>query len=214
MNGKDNFWNIQKVIKEYVKVAWLFNDDIPFEKFSYPKQIILRRIASALGAFMNIQDTHSNIIGIVDVVFGHVDNLELLEKSNVSMGNKARIIDLIGSHLKASHMKSELKDMKLDAQTRKTLFNMFLKYRVESEYLKTTFSSIIEGDYTVSVAINTCASIYNEQLLKCNEQLEELLVLLLGDTFNGEFSVQELQDNYDFPLATDEELLDWAIDNT
>ena len=214
MNEKENHWNIQKVIREYAKVAWLFNDDIPFEKISYPKQIILRRIASALGAFMNIRETHSNIIGIIDLVFGHVDNLELLEKSNVSKDNQARIIDLIGSHLKSSHMKSELKDMKIDAQTRKTLFNMFLRYRVESEYLKTTFSSIIEGDYTVSVAINTCSSIYNEHLLKCNDKLEELLVLLLGDTFNGEFSVQELQNKYDFPLATDEELLDWAIDNT
>ena len=213
MNEKENYWDIQKVIKEYSKIAWLFNDDIPFDKISYPKQIILRRIAAALGAFMNIKDTHSKVFEIIDVVFGHVDNLGLLEESNISKANEGRIIDLLCSHLKSSHMKSELMDIKIDAQTRKTLFNMFLRYRVESENLKTTFSSIIEGDYTVSVAINTCASIYNEPLLKCNEKLEELLILLLGDTFTGRFTVSELQENYDFPLATDEELLDWTIDN-
>ena len=213
MNTEGYYWNINKVIKEYAKVASIFNEDISFDKVSYPKQIILRRIASVLGAFMNIKDTNTDVIGTIDLVFGHVENKQLLETSHINTENEKKIFTLIDTFLKPTHMKEELNNVILDVQTRKTLFDKLLRYRVESEYLKTTFSSIIEGNFTVNLAINICASIYNEPLKECNNKLELLLELLLGDLFTGKFSIKELQENYNYPLVTDEELLAWTLDN-
>ena len=213
MNKEEYYWNMNRVIKEYAKVASIFNDDISFDKVSYPKQIILRRIASVLCAFMNIKDTNTDVIGTIDLVFGHVENKQLLETSHINTENEKKIFTLIDTFLKPTHMKEELNNVILDVQTRKTLFDKLLRYRVESEYLKTTFSSIIEGNFTVNLAINICASIYNDPLKECNNKLELLLELLLGDLFSGKFSIKELRENYNYPLVTDEELLAWTLDN-
>ena len=113
----------------------------------------------------------------------------------------------------SSHIKANLKDMALDAHTRKTIFDMLLRYRVEAEHLKTTFSTTIEASFPVSIGINLCASIYNKSLFDCNEKLEQIMVLLLGEKFKGAFNEDYLKDNFGFPLASDEDLLDWTIDN-
>ena len=51
MGQKSNEWNIQKVIKEYAKIAYVFDVDVPFKDIVYPKQIKLRRIAAVLSTF-------------------------------------------------------------------------------------------------------------------------------------------------------------------
>ena len=213
MSSTTNKWNIQKAIKEYAKIANVFSVDIPFKQIAYPKQIKLRRLASVLGAFLNRKETSSEVFDIIDFVFGHVDNLKLFEESPINEEDKQRIFYLMGSSLSSSHLRTNLKEVTLSAQTRKTLFDMLLRYRVESEYLKTTFSTTIEANLPISLAINLCSSIYNESILECNEKLEQILVLILGENFKGSFSETELKDHFEFPLTTDEELLDWTIDN-
>ena len=213
MSSTTNDWNIQRAIKEYAKIANVFSVDIPFKQIAYPKQIRLRRLASVLGAFLNRKDTYANVIDIIDFVFGHVDNLKLFEQSTINENDKQRIFGLMENNISSAHLRTGIKEVPLNAQTRKTLFDMLLRYRVEAEYLKTTFSTTIEANLPVCLAINLCSSIYNESIIACNEKLEKILVLLLGDTFKGNFSEQELKDNFEFPLTTDEELLDWTIDN-
>lgn len=213
MNRAINDWNIQRAIKEYAKIANVFNVDIPFKQIAYPKQIKLRRLASVLGAFLNRNDISAEVIGIIDYVFGHIDNLKLFEQSPINKEDKQRIYSLLEKNLISSHLRTSLKEVTLSAQNRKTLFGMLLRYRVEAEYLKTTFSTTIETNLSVCLAINLCSSLYNDSIMACNEKLEQILVLLLGDTFKGNFSELELKDHFEFPLTTDEELLDWTIDN-
>ena len=213
MSKSTNEWDIQKAIKEYAKIANVFSVDIPYSHIAFPKQIKLRRLASVLGAFLNRKETSSNVFAIIDFVFGHVDNLKLFEESTINEDEKKRIFIILESSIVSSHLRTNLKELILNPQSRKTLFDMLLRYRVESEYLKTTFSTSVGTNPPACLAINLCASIYNESIIGCNEKLEEVLVLLLGDTFKGSFHEQELKDNYGFPLTTDEELLDWTIDN-
>ena len=208
-----NEWNIQRVIKEYTKIASVFSVDIPFKEIAYPKQIKLRRIASVLNAFLNDKGKLQDVMDIIDFVFGHVDNHKLFEESKLNSENVELIYTLLDTNLISSHIKANLKNMPLDARNRKSLFDMLMRYRTEAEYLKTTFSTTIEADFARCLAINLCASIYNNPLSQCNERLEQILVLLLGERFIGSFNEDELKDNFDFPLTTDEELLDWTIDN-
>ena len=50
-------------------------------------------------------------------------------------------------------------------------------------------------------------------LQACNDKVDELIVLLLGDSFKKSFEERELIENYNYPTATDEELLEWRINN-
>ena len=206
-----NFWDAKRMIREYAHVAWILNDSIPFERISYVNQIKLRRIASVICAYLNIKNKYIDVIGLINSVFAYVENREVMSNSPMSHASIAQLIESLCEMQKIEN-KDEFR-YQFTEQVREQLFWMVLRYRVQADDLQSTFSNVQECNKGGAMAVLICNYLYNPMLDVCNEQLERLLALLLGQTFDGQFSTEQLVANFNFPTTTDEELVDLLVDN-
>ena len=76
-----------------------------------------------------------------------------------------------------------------------------------------TFSGVLEARTGAYIGINALQDLYHPMLQACNDKVDELIVLLLGDSFKKSFEERELIEKCNYPTATDEELLEWRINN-
>ena len=103
---------------------------------------------------------------------------------------------------------------KFDIQTdREQLLGVLLRYRIATEELVNTFSGVQEARTGAYIGINALQSLYHPVLEECNDRVDDLIVLLLGKTFKKTFAERELIEKFNYPSVTDEELLDWRINN-
>ena len=93
------------------------------------------------------------------------------------------------------------------------MISALLIQRFEVQKCLEANSGWLECSKAGGMAINACKSLYNQFLEKANEQVDRIIVLLLGSSFKGTFTVAELIEKHLYPKATDEEVYDWEIDN-
>ena len=204
-------WDAKRLIREYTHVAWILNDSIPFERINFPNQIKLKRIASVICAFLNIKNKHIDVIGLINSVFAYVDNREVLDESPMSKEDITLLMNGLSELKGFESLMNNVNDF--SELFREQLFWMVLRYRVQADDLQSTFSNVHECNIGGSIAVALCNYIYNPQLDICNEQLDSLLALLLGNSFHGKFSTSELVEKYNYPTTTDDELIDFLVDN-
>ena len=210
-NNEKNIWDAKRMIREYAHVAWILNDSIPYEQISYINQIKLRRIASVICAYLNITNKHIDVIGLINSVFAYVENREVISESPMSPTSVTQLIaDLC--EIQNIENKEDFKSQ-FTEQVREQLFWMVLRYRIQADDLQSTFSNVQECNKGGAIAVFVCNYLYNPKLDVCNEQLEKLLALLLGQTFSGQFSTDQLIAKYNYPTVTDDELVDFLVDN-
>ena len=105
-----------------------------------------------------------------------------------------------------------LKQFNIDSD-REQMMRMLVRYRISAEDLLGTFSGVIEARVGGYIGIQAVRGIYNPVLQECNNKLDDMIVILLGDCFEKSFTERELIERYNYPTMTDSELLDWEIDN-
>jgi len=63
------------------------------------------------------------------------------------------------------------------------------------------------------MGINAVQDLYNPVINNCNNMMDNMIVLLLGNTFKRAFIERELIEWFDYPIITDKELFEWRINN-
>lgn len=211
INSNNNIWDAKRMVREYAHVAWILNDSIPFEQISYVNQIKLRRIASVICAYLNITNKYIDVIGLINSVFAYVENREVISNSPISEHNISQLVEGLGK-LQNIENKDDFK-IQFTGQVREQLFWMVLRYRVQADDLQSTLSNVKEYNKGGAMAVLICNYLYNPKLDVCNEELEKLLALLLGETFAGAFTINQLIAKYNYPTITDEELIDYQVES-
>lgn len=213
MTQDNPIWDALRLVQEYMKVAWMANDNVPFKKIPLGNQIRLQRVASAICAFMNWQYKKGKTLEIINSVFDCYENKDVLEKSKISEQKlsylKKILCDSSAESWKTEHL---LKKFNIDCD-REQMMRMLVRYRISAENLLSTFTGVIEARVGGYIGIQAVRDIYNPVLLECNRKIDEMIVILLGDCFENSFSERELIEIYNYPTMTDRELLDWEIDN-
>ena len=213
MPQDNSSWDAQRLVKEYMKVAWMANDNIPFENIPLGNQIRLQRVASTICAFMNWEYKKDKTLEIINCVFDCYGNKEVHERSKVSDQKLARLKTML-CESSAEDWKTEhlLKQFNINSD-REQMMRMLVRYRISAEDLLGTFSGVIEARVGSYIGIQAVRDIYNPVLLECNNKIDNMIVILLGDCFDKSFTERELIERYNYPTMTDSELLDWEIDN-
>ena len=205
------YWDAKRLIKEYAHIAWVVHSSTSFDQISIINQIKLKRIASVICAYLNIRTKHIDILSLINSVFEYVENREVFQKSPMTSSSIKLISEGLAS-LSSCYVQSKF-DGEIDERFREQLFWMVLRYRIHADDLLSTFDSIQECNKGGNWAISICNCLYNPKLELCNDQLDSLLALLLGEIFEQDFTLKELIDKYNYPTTTDEELLDSLIGN-
>ena len=95
-------------------------------------------------------------------------------------------------------------------------FIEFAQEHQEMKFLVTCIGCGIAGFKAEEIAplFKQAIAVCNIYLPKeCNRRVDDMIVLLLGSTFKRTFTERELIEHYNYPTATDDELLDWQTDN-
>ena len=213
MNVGTTIWDAHRLVKEYVKIAWMANDSIPFEKLPWDNQVKVQRVASGISAYLGITLSDAETFDVIGMVFSSFDNREVLAQSEISNLDVTVIKQSLCRMSKETwRMEHMLKHFKMDTD-REQLLDVLLRYRIATEELENTFSGVLEARTGAYVGINAVQDLYHPLLQKCNDKVDDVIVLLLGRTFHGSFTERELIERHNYPSTTDSELLNWRIDN-
>lgn len=213
-NMNDNScWDAHRLVREYVKIAWIMNDSIPFDELPLDNHVKIRRVASVISAYLGVDTSDADAFDTISKVFSTIDNRDVLAKSEISSEDEATIkLSLCQMSKEAWRMEHMLKHFEM-AEDREQLLDVLLRYRIATEELENTFSGVLEARTGAYVGINAVQDLYQPLLKECNEKVDDVIVLLLGKTFHRSFTERELIEQYNYPSTTDKELLDWMIDN-
>ena len=79
----EHTWNAKRLIQEYLKMANLINyyQGKPFDEMAWSNQIRVKRIASALCAFMGLKEMKEEPVELIKSVFDRWQFARLLEGS-------------------------------------------------------------------------------------------------------------------------------------
>lgn len=206
-------WDARRLVREYVKIAWMANDSIPFDELPWDNQIRVKRVAAVICAYLDIMSDDGDAFELIGRVFSSFDNSEVLKRSEISEQDETAIKQLLCQMSKeAWRMEHRLKSFEMD-NDRGQLLDVLLRYRIATEELENTFSGVLESRIGAYIGINAVKDLYHPLLHECNDKVDDVIVLLLGKTFQRSFTERELIEKYNYPSTTDEELLDWRIDN-
>ena len=50
--GKNGLWDANRLVREYIGIAWMTNDSIPFQKLTWASQVRIRRVAAVISAYL------------------------------------------------------------------------------------------------------------------------------------------------------------------
>lgn len=206
-------WNARRLVREYVKIDWMTNASIPFDELPWDNQIRVKRVASVICAYLGTKSDEGDVFELIGRVFSSFDNSEVLKGSEISEQDETTIKQLLCQMSKeAWRMEHRLKSFEMD-NDRGQLLDVLLRYRIATKELENTFSGVLEARIGAYVGINAVKDLYLPLLHECNDKVDDVIVLLLGKTFQRSFAERELIEKYNYPSTTDEELLDWRIDN-
>ena len=206
-------WDANRLIREYVGIAWMLNFSEQLEDLSWDHQVRVRRVASAVCAFLSKDADAIKPYDVIGMVFSNYENKEVLNQSRVDDSDKTKIQSILCKMSNEKwRMEHLLKSFSVD-NDREQLFGVLLRYRIAVEELENTFSGVQEARTGAYIGINALQDLYHPMLRVCNDKVDELIVLLLGDSFKKSFEERELIETFNYPTATDEELLEWRIHN-
>ena len=206
-------WDAYKLVREYVGIAWMLNFSEQLENLPWDNQVRVQRVASAICAFLSIDAVAIKPYDAISMVFSNYENKEVLNESQVSESDSSKIKSILcqmsNERWRMQHL---LKSFSVE-KDREQLLGVLLRYRIAVEELENTFSGVLEARTGAYIGINALQDLYHPMLQACNDKVDELIVLLLGDSFKKSFEERELIEKCNYPTATDEELLEWRINN-
>ena len=206
-------WDAYKLVKEYIGIAWMLNFSEQLENLPWDNQVKVRRVASAICAFLSLDSDAIKPYDVISMVFSNYENKEVLNHSCVNDSDKAKIQSILCKMSNEKwRMEHLLKSFSVD-NDREQLLGVLLRYRIAVEELESTFSGVQEPRTGAYIGINALQDLYHPMLRVCNDKVDELIVLLLGDSFKKSFEERELIETFNYPTATDEEILEWRINN-
>lgn len=212
-NSISTVWDVHRLVREYINIAWMLNFSAQFEDLPWDNQVRVRRVAAVLCACLSLDTMNNKPYDVIGSVFSNYENKEVLENSEISTEDASRIKAMLSQMANGSWRIEHLLK-KFDIQTdREQLLGVLLRYRIATEELVNTFSGVQEARTGAYIGINALQSLYHPVLEEYNDRVDDLIVLLLGKTFQKTFAVRELIEKYNYPSVTDEELLDWRINN-
>lgn len=196
----DKIWDAKRFILAGMELARCYRMD------HFGDQVRLQRFASALRAFCPG-------VGIIlpHEIINALKNGELFEEILMcSPLSDSQLESFLTMFEQATGMRLPYSgELSLDYR-RRGVFGGLFRFRRRVFELERSFTGFIEGG---DAAYALSEKLYVPALVPCDEVLDDLLVLLLGDSFAQTFTEQELAERYDYPSTTDGELLDWEIDN-
>ena len=74
-------WDARRLVREYVKIAWMANDSIPFDELPWDNQIRVKRVAAVICAYLDIMSDDGDAFELIGRVFSSFDNSEVLKRS-------------------------------------------------------------------------------------------------------------------------------------
>lgn len=206
-------WDAYKLVREYVGIAWMLNFSEQLENLPWDNQVRVQRVASAICAFLSKDAVAIKPYDAISMVFSNYENKEMLKESQVCESDRSKIKSILCQMSNERwRMKHLLKSFSVD-NDREQLLGVLLRYRIAVEELENTFSGVVEARTGAYIGINALQDLYHPILQACNDKVDELIVLLLGDSFKKSFEERELIEKCNYPTATDEELLEWRINN-
>ena len=212
-NSISTIWDAHRLVREYINIAWMLNFSAQFEDLPWDNQVRVRRVAAVLCACLSLDAMNNKPYDVIGSVFSNYENKEVLENSEISTEDASRIKAML-SQMANESWRIEHLLKKFDIQTdREQLLGVLLRYRIATEELVNTFSGVQEARTGAYIGINALQSLYHPVLEECNDRVDDLIVLLLGKTFKKTFAERELIEKFNYPSVTDEELLDWRINN-
>ena len=209
-DGQPEFWDAKRLIREYVKIAFVVSTSSDGSNLSFSNKVKLQRLASVICAYMDIEHNANDTVAIVNRLFVRGIN-NILLSSELADDDFIDIIKRLRSLADMNYMGKEARWIK--NKDRQTIFYSLLKFRVNVEILISTFSGLMETTPGGSLAVKAIKSLYNPKLIEANDIIDDILVDLLGQRFKQSFSISELTEKYGYPSTTDSELIDWEIDN-
>lgn len=212
-NSISTVWDVHRLVREYINIAWMLNFSAQFEDLPWDNQVRVRRVAAVLCACLSLDTMNNKPYDVIGSVFSNYENKEVLDNSEISTEDASRIKAMLSQMANGSWRIEHLLK-KFDIQTdREQLLGVLLRYRIATEELVNTFSGVQEARTGAYIGINALQSLYHPVLEEYNDRVDDLIVLLLGKTFQKTFAERELIEKYNYPSVTDEELLDWRINN-
>ena len=109
-------------------------------------------------------------------------------------------------------MEHLLKHFQTDSD-REQLLTILLRYRIAIEDFENMLSAKLDKRTGTYIGVNVVQNLYNPVIKNCNNMMDDMIVLLLGNTFNRAFTERELIERFDYPIITDKELFEWRINN-
>ena len=209
-DGQPEFWDAKRLIREYVKIAFVVSTSSDGSNLSFSNKVKLQRLASVICAYMDIEYNANDSVAIVNRLFSRGLNNHLLS-SELSDDDFYEIIKRLRSLADMDYMGRESRWIK--NKDRQTIFYALLKFRVNVEKLLSAFSGLMETTSGGHLAVKAIKSLYNPKIIEANDIIDDILVDLLGQRFKKSFSISELTEKYGYPSTTDSELIDWEIDN-
>lgn len=212
-NSISTVWDAHRLVREYVNIAWMLNFSAQFEDLPWDNQVRVRRVAAVLCACLSLDVMNNKPYDVIGSVFSNYENKEVLENSEISTEDASRIKAML-SQMANESWRIEHLLKKFDIQTdREQLLGVLLRYRIATEELVSTFSGVQEARTGAYIGINALQNLYHPVLEECNDRVDDLIILLLGKTFQKTFAERELIEKYNYPSVTDKELLDWRVNN-
>lgn len=211
LDSRDNVWDAKRIVREYVKLSYLIKDEKSFENIVYPNQIRLQRLASAIKALTKTEE--KDTLDIIRSVFDSDVNDRFLSTSVIPFSAYRQIRKLLYEIMpNDNHVEYALRRHD-EKRGRSLLIDKLLRQRMLSHNFAMSNSGVMCCRLEESVGIYAFKNLYNPFIAYCDNIIDELIVLLLGKSLDGEYTTMELQEHYDYPKVTDNELLDWDIDN-
>ena len=218
MKSTDNQiqWDAKRFVKEYVKMANFitYYEGKPFDDIAWSKQILIKRMASVLRAFLGMKGVAEKPLELITSVFGGRRYDRLFGLSPLQEKDK----DVLYAMVKQAMNDDEefeylIKTFDANFRDRAQMLHFFLEFRVEAEKLLSYFESAMEARLGGILAYHAIRGMYFPSLQSNNDKVDEMIVVLLGDNFKRTFSEDELKAGYGYPKETDEELANWDCDN-
>ena len=220
-------WDAKRLVQEYFKMASLIksNQGKPFDDLTWSNQIRIKRIASALRAFIGLKETEENPVDFLTSIFDGWQYDRLFKLSVLMEEDYVKLMALAKEAMKDDHRYESL--TRMDDSLRKSpsrierekyrdrryMLHVLQDYREKAEKLISHFGGMMEGTVGAYLCVLAVKGSCIEPLKHSNEKIDDMIVLLLGDKFKQSFSEEELKDNHGYPKETDDELEEWDCDN-
>lgn len=220
-------WDGKRLVQEYFKMASLIksNQGKPFDNLTWSNQIRIKRIASALRAFIGLKETEENPVDLLTSIFDGWQYDRLFKLSVLMEEDYVKLMALAKEAMKDDHRYESL--TRMDDSLRKSpsrierekyrdrryMLHVLQDYREKAEKLISHFGGMMEGTVGAYLCVLAVKGSCIEPLKHSNEKIDDMIVLLLDDKFKQSFSEEELKADHNYPKETDDELEEWDCDN-